>query len=340
MLAATSQLLCRNIELFATGRWLLVNPADAQIFSELDNPQIEGFHQYFDIFQQCHAHQPGQHSFAPAIDNEQRYDGIVIYMPKAKEQLKLLLANAVTQLQQGGLLLLVGENKSGVKSAAKLMSSYGDKVNKLDSARHCALFAVEFNGKAAAFHLQNWLLETQIQIKGTRFAVHSLPGVFSYGELDAGTRLLLENSPLDRGGKVLDFACGAGVIGCYLALQQTKINLTMSDISALAIYSAQQTAKANGIDATIVAANGLEGLDKDFGLVFTNPPFHTGVKTDYSVTEGFIGSVKQHMSGQGRLILVANRFLPYPDLLQQQFGNLSTIAQTSKFNLYQCIKGR
>lgn len=338
MLAATSQLLCRSSELFSHGRWLLVNPADKAIFSQFTNSEIYGFHQYFDIYQQCQLAQPNRHFFAPAISADQHYDGIVIYMPKAKQQLKMLLANAVTKLHKNGLLLLVGENNSGVKSAAKLMSSYGNQVNKLDSARHCALFAVEYNGQAKAFDLDNWLLQTQVQINACSFPVLSLPGVFSHGELDAGTSLLLHNSPVPKQGKVLDFACGAGVIGCYLAQQNPAIELVMSDVSALAVYSAEQTAKLNGVTAQVVAANGLSGLANDFAYIYTNPPFHTGIKTDYSVTENFINSSVTHMTAKAQLLLVANRFLPYPDLLQQRFAKLLTLAQSNKFNLYQCVR--
>ena len=67
----------------------------------------------------------------------------------------------------------------------------------------------------------------------------------------------------------------------------------MSDINALSLFCAEKSAAANGVKANILASNGLQNVEGKFNAVFTNPPFHTGVKTDYSVTEKFIQSVKQ-----------------------------------------------
>ena len=44
------------------------------------------------------------------------------------------------------------------------------------------------------------------------------------------------------------------------------------------------------------------------------------------------------MNKDAQLILVANRFLKYPQILQDCLGMVETMAQTSKFNLYRCKK--
>ncbi len=43
--------------------------------------------------------------------------------------------------------------------------------------------------------------------------VISLPGVFSHGRLDRGSALLLEHLDKLPSGHLLDFGCGAGVLG-------------------------------------------------------------------------------------------------------------------------------
>ena len=343
MLSAPSQVLIRNRELFDEGHWALVNPQDSAIFSELSSASLTGFHQFFDIYQQAKNTSPQvQHYFEAAFEVEEKLDGAVVYMPKAKQHARMLLANIANCVKPGGLLLLVGDNKAGVKSAAKLLDSVGTQVNKLDSARHCSLFATEIANAVDGFSIADWEAQYSISSKHAQIEVVSLPGVFSHNELDAGTSLLLDNVETVKGGELLDFACGAGVIGVMLAKQakqtQANISLTMTDVSALALHCAKRTASVNDVNANVMASDGLSDITGKFDSIYTNPPFHTGIKTDYSITQGFIRQLSQHMKPGASLLLVANRFLKYPDLLDAAFGKTQTVAQTSKFNLYLCHK--
>lgn len=337
MLSAPSQLLIRNAERFAQGRWLLVNPEDAQVFRELGQGTLFGFHQYFDIYQQaCQSTNEQQHHFGPDYPCEAKFDGIVIYMPKAKEQAQMLIANLAHCLLPGGQMLLVGDNKGGVKSAPKLLADYAEHCNKLDSARHCALFGAILDKPAKAFSLKQWLKKTELKIANHSLTISFLPGVFSQGSLDPATRLLLEQVTKVPGGQVLDFGCGAGVIGCYLGKLNSDTKVVMSDVSALALYCAKLSAEDNGIQAEVVASHGLNELKGPFSAVYTNPPFHTGLQTDYQVSEDFIRQVPAKMSPNARLYMVANSFLKYPPLLEKSFGKVQWLADTPKFRVYGC----
>ncbi len=339
MLSPASQVLIRNQEIFESGKWLVVNPSDSQISAELNHCDISYFHQYFDIYQQSsRAAKDNQHFFGAAYPAKQIFDGVVIYMPKSKEQLKMLIANASACLHASGNLLLVGENKGGIKSGAKLLESVGNQVNKLDSARHCALFACQNDKPANGFDINQWQTVYKLSVAGLDFKVCSLPGVFNHGSLDLGTQLLLENLPNTPSGRVLDFGCGAGIIGCFVGLQNSNNKVVMSDVSALAIHCATKSAELNGIRAEVIASNGLAGVSGKFASVFTNPPFHTGIQTDYSVTEGFIQQLSRYTSSSSSLVLVANKFLRYSELLEKRFELVNLIEQTSKFSLYHCSR--
>ena len=339
MLSAPSQLLMRNEDTFAQGKWLLVNPTDSQITKKLNNPDIKVFHQYFDIYQQSSAAgQSSQHTFAAVYPSEDKFDGAVIYMPKSKEHAKMLVANVAACLKENGSLLLVGENKSGVKSAAKILDTISSQVNKVDSARHCALFGAQIDKPVKPFELSKWQSEIDISVGGLDFKICSLPGVFNHGALDLGTVVLLDNLPDIKTGRLLDFGCGAGVIGCYLGLKSPESEVVMSDVSALAVHCSKESAKLNNLDILVVASDGMMDVQGKFSAVYTNPPFHTGIQTDYSVTEGFIGQLKQYLAKGGSLTFVANKFLRYSELLEQQFSAVGLIAQTTKFSLYHCAR--
>ena len=162
----------------------------------------------------------------------------------------------------------------------------------------------------------------------------SIPGVFNHGGLDAGTKMLLENVTIIKQGSVLDFGCGAGLIATFLGLQNPALNFTCSDVSALAIYATTQTLKLNNINGKAVLSDGLTRISDKFDLIISNPPFHTGIATDYTVAEAFLSNAKQHLTKSGKLTIVANSFLKYPPILEAQFGCYQTTFKNNKFAVY------
>lgn len=336
MLSSPSQLLIRNKELFSDGSWLLANSEDSEIFDNLGTSEVSGFHQYFDVYQQCQVNTPDKHLFAAQLSPDKKYDGIVLYMPKAKAQAQMLLSNLACALKPGGVLMLVGENKGGIKGGKKLLGDFGPYANKIDSARHCSLFSVVIGDNIKPFILDDWLQTISVTITDHYFDICSLPGVFGHGQLDLGTRLLLETVDSIPSGKVLDFGCGAGVIGTYLGLVNSDAEIVMTDVSALALYSAQKTAQLNNVQAEFIASNGLSEIKGNYQGVFTNPPFHTGIKTDYATTEGFIKELPRILSTGAQLKLVANSFLHYPPMMEEYIGETQILMQTSKFKVYLC----
>lgn len=46
----------------------------------------------------------------------------------------------------------------------------------------------------------------------------------------------------------------------------------------------------------------------------------------------------KYLKKGGRLRIVANAFLPYPDMLDKAFGSHEVLAKTGKFKVYQAIK--
>ena len=166
------------------------------------------------------------------------------------------------------------------------------------------------------------------------FTAVSIPGVFNHGALDAGTKMLLENVPNLKHGKVLDFGCGAGLIATFLGLKNPALTFTCSDVSALAAYATTQTLKLNNVNGEAILSDGLNNITGKFDLIISNPPFHTGIATDYSVAESFLTHAKQHLTKAGKLTIVANSFLKYPPILETQFDSYHTVFKNNKFAVY------
>ncbi|WP_421021397.1 methyltransferase, partial [Klebsiella pneumoniae] len=100
----------------------------------------------------------------------------------------------------------------GIEGAAKLLQAFG-KPRKLDSARHCQLWQVTVDQAPQATPLQSLAQRFELALEDGPLQVVSLPGVFSHGRLDRGTALLLKHLDNLPSGHMLDFGCGAGVLG-------------------------------------------------------------------------------------------------------------------------------
>lgn len=356
ILSPQSQLLERNLSLFEQGKWAFVNPADAYFLDALSAQEVTVIHQYFDVFSESVRVIPSAtldsrdvgesgfevtqkagnhtHIFAPFVTLAGEFTDIMLFLPKAKTHFQMLLNMAASMVGQQGRIHVVGENKGGIKSAAKLMQQYGTP-QKIDSARHCSLVTVVLEQQHTRFNPSSWVDVSEYAVDDVKWNVASMPGVFSHKELDAGSELLLQKHATSLRGNVLDFACGAGVIASYLMLKYPHLTLYLSDVSALALYCSALTLAENKLSATLFAADGLHGVSQKVQHIITNPPFHTGIKTDYTITKRFISDAKKQLTSKGTLQMVANRFLPYPGLLAEEFTTVYTKAQTSQFSVYE-----
>ena len=134
----------------------------------------------------------------------------------------------------------------------------------------------------------------------------------------------------------LDFACGSGVIGAWLQTRYPDLGpVDGVDVQAQAIDCARQTYARNSASGELVASDGLPAELGYYRSIITNPPFHTGVRTDTSMTETFLRQVRAHLWPGGELRLVANRFLPYVSLLEEGVGPVRILAEDGRFVVYQ-----
>lgn len=262
-------------------------------------------------------------------------EALLLLMPKAKAEAEYLLAACLPLLTPGARIFIAGDNKGGVKAAPKLLAPYCDQINKLDSARRASLYQAELSRPAPAFRPADWVRRYPLAEEGLQIC--SLPGVFSAGHLDSGSRLLLETVTRLH-GRVLDFGCGAGVIGASLLKRNPAMALEQVDINALALEASRLTLAENGLTAKVYASDGLAQVSGKFNHIITNPPFHAGLKTFYHTTEALLAGAGRYLQPQGSLLLVANAFLPYPELIEASFGHCETLAATGKFKIYRASR--
>jgi 16S rRNA (guanine1207-N2)-methyltransferase len=276
--------------------------------------------------------------FTANYQGDKKFNLLLIFLPKAKQETQYLLANLIPHLEQDADIILVGEKKCGIKSADALLKTYSSQVNSIDSARHCSILYAQLDQDVKTFSQEEWIKTYQISINNTELQICSLPGVFSYGELDKGSELLLQNLPEKLSGSVLDFGCGAGVIACYLLKIHPQLDIDLIDINVNALASAKLSLAKNGFAANVFPSNVFSDITNKYNLLISNPPFHSGQKTDYSAAENFIKQAPEHLHSKGVLSIVANKFLKYEPLLCSAFSSLQKNQENNKFKVLTCTK--
>lgn len=128
-------------------------------------------------------------------------------------------------------------------------------------------------------------------------------GVFSKGELDAGSRLLLDALPPLQ-GDVLDIGCGWGAIGIAVAKANKQSRVTMLDVNRRALGLCQENCLRNGVTAEILESDGMAAvLDRKFDAIITNPPIRAGKQVIYKM----FAEAAASLNTEGALYLVIRK---------------------------------
>lgn len=256
-------------------------------------------------------------------------ENVLLFLPKAKPRLQALLQSLVPTLGSA-TLWVVGENSGGIKAAPKMLGDYFVTVEKRASAKRCGLLR--------CLQPLHTLPEPE-QLEPVEYAdwkLAALPGLFNKGQVDKGTQLLLQHLPVLR-GHVLDMGCGGGVIS-LAAMKKGADSVLAVDSSAVALEATKASLALNNVaKVEVMASDVFSDIPRDIGgsfdWVISNPPFHSGIATDYQPAQRLIQDSKRYIRSGGRLMIVANRHLPYEQWLESTFSRWEVLVQESGFKL-------
>ncbi|WP_297792228.1 methyltransferase [uncultured Marinobacter sp.] len=333
--------LLRNRDLIK-GRLALIGLSDAALLSQLPSGGI-AMTEHAGVFSRMPVIKGWQSAYG--YDDQALQAGcadtLVIFLPKARAELTFRLELARWLAADGAKLVMIGEKREGIAGAVKQLKNVAPEPTKVDSARHCQVWLAESFESVTTFDLEAWMQWHTVECAGVQVEVAGLPGIFSDGQLDDGTAMLLQSlaqQPLAR-GYALDFACGAGVIGSWLQCWQRAQGIEPSpvdavDVQSQAVICAGATYSRAQALGDVMASDGLRGVTRKYRAIVTNPPFHTGVRTDTSMTERFLQQVAVHLQPGGELRLVANSFLPYEALMAKCIGPVTRLQSDKRFTVY------
>ena len=143
----------------------------------------------------------------------------------------------------------------------------------------------------------------KVKIKNEDYSFVTDNGVFSKSGLDFGTRTLLESLNTENiKGDVLDFGCGYGPIGIFIA-KNTKANIDMIDINERSLKLANENKAINGVDVNIFKSDVYENISKKYDYIITNPPIRVGKKILYRI----LFEAENYLKEKDELWLVVNK---------------------------------
>ena len=335
-LTPASEVLLRHSDDFEQSRILFAGDLQDDLPARLDTAASRAHTQQFHHWQVLNRQMGDSVRFsltAEAADVAD-CDTLIYYWPKNKPEALYQLTNILSLMPVGSDIFVVGENRSGVRSAEQMLAEFAP-LNKVDSARRCGLYHGRLE-KQPAFNAESYWGEYQLE----ELTVKTLPGVFSRDGLDVGSQLLLSTLTPHTKGKVLDVGCGAGVLATVLASHSPKVRLTLCDVSAPAVEASRATLAANNLEGEVFASNVFSEVTGRFDMIISNPPFHDGMQTSLEAAQQLIRGAVRHLNSGGELRIVANAFLPYPKVLDETFGFHEVIAQTGRFKVYRTVMTR
>ena len=146
--------------------------------------------------------------------------------------------------------------------------------------------------------------ECEFTYRGIRLTFRTDAGVFSRGEVDTGTQVLLEALPEEMHGEILDLGCGWGVIGISIARKWPETRVTMADVNTRALELSRENAKRNRAEVICAESDGMEAFrGKAFDAVVTNPPIRAGKQVIYRM----FADAAEALKPDGALYLVIRK---------------------------------
>ncbi len=152
-------------------------------------------------------------------------------------------------------------------------------------------------------NLKSEIEKVIVEINGIPFYFYTDNGVFSKGELDFGTELLLKNFKYDNPNNktLLDIGCGCGPIGIYAS--HLGFTVDMSDVNKRAIHLSKMSLKEQGLNANVFESDAYKNITNKYDYIVSNPPIRVGKEKLYEI----VMNAKEHLKDDGSLWIVVRK---------------------------------
>jgi len=259
------------------------------------------------------------------------YDGALVLCGKHKGENEDHIAEALSRVREGGLIVVAGGKEDGIQPLRKRMEGFGLAVEYMPKYHGVAFWFA----RPADIKVMTAQLGKPATRVDDRFT--TTPGMFSHDRIDAGSELLASRLPTDFTGDAADFGAGWGYLSVELATKSPRI--ARIDLYE-AHYGALEAARANLLANCPKVAQRFfwhdlasEPVKDKYDLIVMNPPFHEGHAAEPSLGQAMIKTAASALRSGGRLMLVANRGLPYEPVLAESFKEHGETCRNARFKV-------
>ncbi|QRM53851.1 class I SAM-dependent methyltransferase [Sinorhizobium sp. BG8] len=266
----------------------------------------------------------------PVIEGEE-YDGALILCGKHKGQNEDRIAEALRRVREGGLIVVAGGKEDGIQSLRKRIAQFefgGDHTPKYHGV------AFWFQRPANIAEAAKALSARSVRVED-RFT--ATPGMFSHDRVDAASEMLAARIPADFKGHAADFGAGWGYLSVMLAEHAPGlkgVDLFEADYDALEAARANIAENCPNVPTRFFWSDLTSEQPRDhYDLIVMNPPFHEGHAADHGLGAAMIRMAAKALKVGGRLMLVANRGLPYEPVLSEAFKESGEISRNARFKV-------
>ena len=271
--------------------------------------------------------------------SDARFDLAVVRIPRQLDYLAWLLRWLNQRMAPDGVIIAGGMIKHLPDRSADL---FGELVHTqtVCPAKKKARVII---AKPGSNGLEGWEAQWKgYPLPNTSVLIDALPAVFAREKLDIGTRQLLPwvktaALELNAGARVLDLACGNGVLGIAALEALSTLDISFADVSSQAVASARFNAERAFPDAQphFFHSDGVPAGAGQFDLILLNPPFHEGGVVGDHIAVRLLQQAARHLAPGGKLLMVGNRHLGYHKTLKRFFRQTRQLAADAKFVVFE-----
>lgn len=274
---------------------------------------------------------------------QERFERVLVMPHRQRDQSRASFAEAVGRLSPGGVVVGVAANDQGARSAQLDLASLAGPLGSLSKHRCRVFWSAPLQAPVDASLRMQWLEAAAPRpILGGRFL--SRPGLFAWDRIDPASALLAEHIDPDWRGHAADLGGGWGFLSTQLLERCPGIRaLDLFEAQAQALPLARHNLEphAQRVALGLHWHDVTRGLPGRYDVIVTNPPFHEQARADDpALGQAFIAAAAGAMAPGGRLLLVANRHLPYEAVLRGRFGEVTVLAQRDGFKLFRASRVR
>jgi 16S rRNA (guanine1207-N2)-methyltransferase len=240
---------------------------------------------------------------------------VILMLPgKSRDETLAWFAKAHDLLEPGGTLLVAMPNTAGAGRFEKELATAAGNIASIQKHK-CRAFHTTRNDGWNEETLNEWRqLGVRHIIPETHFTTEA--GIFSADHIDPGSLLLASHLPASLRGKAADLGAGWGFLTDAALKRASGISsMDLFEADARALDCARRNLAHHDRAIGFHWHDVTTGLPQTYDTIVMNPPFHTGQATDVDLGRAFLRVAAKSLNRGGKLLLVANRQLPYePEL--------------------------